>query len=417
MSLITMSFSAAVLIVAIVILRALLLHRLPKKTFLVLWGVALCRLLIPFAVPSRFSIYSVVYMLKDRLFEMDLPLAGMPAMANNTAITETTSPLPEVTYGTISPVLIIWFIGLGVCALFFLVTHLRCRKEYKTALPVDSEFVKLWQQKHPMRRKVQIRQSDRISAPLTYGIFRPVVLLPKQTDWADETRLKYILTHEFVHIRRFDTLTKLVMATALCVHWFNPCVWLMYVLANRDIELSCDEAVVRTFGGSVKSVYALTLIGLEEEKNHLAPFVNNFSKNAIEERVVSIMKIKKISAFCIIGAICLVVGVTAAFATSFKDNSPQTVSLPGKYDSQYISELEQGHHTGDLDPQNVLMTYISEKKYDFNDFVLRLDEDIKKTYVYPDGKIEIQLIAYDIQTSTGNIVRVWDAQPYSYHEF
>jgi beta-lactamase regulating signal transducer with metallopeptidase domain len=132
---------------------------------------------------------------------------------------------------------------LLACALFFLVTHLRCRKVYKTALPVDNEFMRQWLSEHPTKRRVQIRQSDKIATPLTYGVFRPVILLPKTTDWTDETRLRYILTHEFTHIRRFDTLTKLALAAAVCVHWFNPLVWVMYILANRDNELSCDETV------------------------------------------------------------------------------------------------------------------------------------------------------------------------------
>ncbi len=97
------------------------------------------------------------------------------------------------------------------------------------------------------------------------------MLLPKTTDWTDEARLRYILTHEFVHIRRFDVLTKLLLVSALCIHWFNPFVWAMYVLFNRDIELSCDETVVRTFGDTIKSAYALTLIGLEEKKSRLTP--------------------------------------------------------------------------------------------------------------------------------------------------
>lgn len=291
----SMSFSASVLILVIVITRALLLHKLPKRTFLVLWGVVLCRLLVPFDIPSRFSIYSIVNALTSRFSETDFSINGFPAAQNNTAITEITATLPEATYVNVSPFTVIWFIGLVVCALFLLVTHLRCRREYKTALPVDNEVVKLWQQEHPIRRVVQIRQSDKISAPLTYGIFRPVVLLPKQTDWADITRLQYILAHEFVHIRRFDTLTKLIMVTALCVHWFNPFAWLMYILSNRDIELSCDEAVVKMFGGNIKAGYALTLIGLEEKKNGFMPLVNNFSKSAIEERITAIMKIKKVT--------------------------------------------------------------------------------------------------------------------------
>lgn len=417
MSLLNMSFSASALILVIVITRSLLLHKLPKRTFLVLWGVVLCRLLIPFEISSKFSIYSIVNTLTSGFPETDFSINGLPSVQSNTAIAEITATLPETTYANVSPFMVIWFIGLAVCALFLLVTHLRCRREYKTALPVDNEFVKLWNQAHPIRRSVQIRQSDRISAPLTYGIFSPVVLLPKQTDWTDETRLKYILAHEFVHIRRFDTLTKLVMATALCIHWFNPFVWLMYVLSNRDIELSCDKAVVRTFGDNVKSAYALTLIGLEENKSRFTPLMNNFSKNAIEERIVSIMKMKKVSTFCIVATICLVVGVTTVFATSFKSNKTPNTTLPEKYDSDYISELEQGHHTGDLEPQNVLMEYISGKKYDRNNFVLQLDEDMGKTYVYQDGNIEIKLIAYDIQISSGDTIRVWDAQQYSYHAF
>ncbi|MUG26166.1 peptidase M56 [Paenibacillus macerans] len=316
MSLLKMSFSAAILILVIVVIRALLLHKLPKKTFLALWGVVLCRLLIPFSIPSRFSIFTIANILKNRFYKADLSLTGMSVSPNHMAITETIPTLPEAGPENISLVLVIWLSGLLACALFFLVTHLRCRREYKTALPIDNMFVKLWQQEHPTRRNVQIRQSDKIAAPLTYGIFRPVILLPKQTDWTDETRLRYILTHELVHIRRFDTFTKLLLVSALCLHWFNPFVWLMYVLANRDIELSCDESVVRTFGVNMKSSYALTLIELEEKKNHLTPLVNNFSKNAIEERIVSIMKMKKTSLVGILLALTLVVGTTTVFVTS-----------------------------------------------------------------------------------------------------
>ncbi|HBK59723.1 MAG TPA: peptidase M56, partial [Firmicutes bacterium] len=174
---------------------------------------------------------------------------------------------------------------------------------------------------HPLRRSVQIRQSDRIKAPLTYGVFRPVILFPKKTDWTDETKLPYILTHEFTHIRRFDTLAKLVLTAAVCVHWFNPFVWAMYVLVNRDIELSCDETVVRTFGETMKSAYALTLIGLEEEKNRHTFLVNSFGKNAIEERIVSIMKIKKTSLMGILLALTLAIGMVTVFATDYADSA------------------------------------------------------------------------------------------------
>ena len=211
MSLLKMSLSAGIIILVIVVIRGVLLHKLPKKTFLILWGVALCRLLNPFSIPSRFSIFTILNLLKNRYYEAELPMAEMPIASNNTVVTETIPTLPEAVSIYISPTLAIWLIGLLTCTLFFLITHLRCRREYRTALPIDNEFLNLWQSENSKRRYVQIRQSDMISAPLTYGIIRPVILLPKQTDWSDKNRLRYILMHEFVHIRRFDTLTKLLL--------------------------------------------------------------------------------------------------------------------------------------------------------------------------------------------------------------
>jgi len=107
-----------------------------------------------------------------------------------------------------------------------------------------------------------------------------------------------------------------VLIAVLCVHWFNPLVWAMYILANRDIELSCDEAVVRLFGENTRAAYARTLISMEETRSGLTPLCNNFNKNAIEERITAIMKMKKTSMFSLVLAVALIVGVTTGFATS-----------------------------------------------------------------------------------------------------
>ena len=110
-------------------------------------------------------------------------------------------------------------------------------------------------------------------------------------DWKNEKQLQYVLSHEYVHIYRYDTVTKLIATLALCIHWFNPFVWVMYILFNRDIELACDESVIRQFGEKSKSAYSLMLINMEATKSGLLPFCNNFSKNAIEERITAVMKI------------------------------------------------------------------------------------------------------------------------------
>lgn len=150
--------------------------------------------------------------------------------------------------------------------------------------------------------------------------------MPKKTDWNNLNKIPYILEHEFVHIKRLDALAKLFLIIAFCIHWFNPLVWAMYILVNRDIELACDETVVKHFGENSKSAYALVLIGVEEEKNNIAPLGNNFNKNAAEERIIAIMNIKKTPLSVYAGAILLFTVIVSVFATSAK-GSKRSISL------------------------------------------------------------------------------------------
>lgn len=326
MNLLQMSLFGAVMILVIVVIRALAINKLPKKAFLALWGVVVVRLLIPYSFRSIFSVYSLLEQfapaagaVKDMPTVPFTPMAPVNHMASPSATSADT--MAAVSF---NPWIATWAVGALACAVFFAMAYLKCRKEFKASLPVDNEYVKLWLNEHRIYRTIEIRQSGRISAPLTYGVFHPVILMPKTADWDDLDTLKYVLTHEYVHIRRFDAVTKMVLTVTLCIHWFNPAVWIMYVLANRDIELSCDEAVIRQFGERTKTAYAMALIRMEETRSGLTPLCNNFSKNAIEERIVAIMKIKKTSLVALIVAVALVVGVTTAFATSAKadENTP-----------------------------------------------------------------------------------------------
>ncbi len=320
MSLLERSLCGAVMILVIVALRAVFIHRLPKKTFLALWGVALARLLVPYSVPSALSVYSLLDKLASPAKVAPLS-AGVPAvqpahlLAPGAGIAPST-PAASVASRAVPLYMGVWMAGALVCAAFFAITYLKCRREFREALPVDCDFARDWLKEHRLCRSIRLRQSDRISAPLTYGVLRPVILLPKRIDWDDETALAYVLAHEYVHIRRFDAVTKMALTAALCVHWFNPAVWAMVVLANRDLELSCDEAVIRSFGERAKSAYAMTLIRMEESRSGVMPLYNHFSRHAIEERMIAIMKTKKTSWAAAMAAVALVAGVAAAFATS-----------------------------------------------------------------------------------------------------
>lgn len=323
MNLTQMSFYGAIMILAIILVRAMAINKLPKKVFVLLWKLALLRLLIPFSIPSMLSAYSFVgrnRSVQDTLAE--IPAAAISQVTEGQPGTNTVvAAAAREDVSDLSVWFVLWVVGAALCAVFFAVSYLRCHLEFRMSIPVRNGFAVKWTEEHRLRRSIRIRQSDRISAPLTYGIFRPVILMPKNTDWENSQQLQYVLLHEYIHIRRFDMLWKLIAVLALCFHWFNPFVWIMYLLFNRDIELSCDESVVRQFGESSKANYARTLIYMEEKKSGLMPLCNNFSKNAIEERITAIMRIKKITIGVLIISAIVPVMIVVLFATSVKKES------------------------------------------------------------------------------------------------
>lgn len=378
MDLLTMSFSAAVMIAAIVILRALLIDRLPKTTFLILWAVVLLRLLVPVSVPSAWSVYSLLQPKQQSIQTVQEestvlpqvePVVSQPSAITTEPVTpavdsaageaeeitatparqESSSPTVQQSTPTeqppqaeektkpaislpVEPSALIWGVGAAALGLYFVVGYWRATREFDMSLPVEHPFCGEWlrrqKEKMPLRRQIRIRQFDRIGTPLTYGVRRPTILLPNQTLEEQPKTLTYILTHEYVHIRRFDCVSKLLLSAALCLHWFNPLVWVMYVLANRDLELSCDEMVLRLLGIENRSAYAMALLEMEEKRSGFGALYSAFGKNAIEERIGAIMKMKKRSLLSVVMAVVLVFTLTACLATSpvEEETSAQTAS-------------------------------------------------------------------------------------------
>lgn len=341
--LLSMSIQGGVLIAVITLIRMLLKERLPKNTFIILWGIVLLRLLIPFSLPSVTSIYSVLSNsrvmenIEDRTHvSLNTILSGNhnkvsdynDTKADNTAaqyslnafsennskgLLKNHSPLEWIAKEQLSA---IWLFGFIFLLILFSLSYLKLYREFQSSLPIENDIAAGWLCGRS-KRNIKIRQSDLIASPLTYGILKPVILMPKQTDWENKEQLKYVLMHEYTHIKRFDALTKLILISALCIHWFNPFVWVMYILFNRDIELSCDELVVKAFGDDTKAEYAMTLISMAEKRSGTAA-ICSFSKNAIEERISSVMKIRKYSIITIFTAVFIVIGISAVFATSAK---------------------------------------------------------------------------------------------------
>ena len=297
---------ASLMIVLGVLLRRFAVHRLPKFTFIVIWGLVSLRLLVPFSLPEVFRIWN--------LAAIPLPEGGIAAPLVG-QVMEVVSPSGGQSGGVDWAFIfgILWILGSVCLAAYLLVTHCRFRRKMGTSLPMEHAFITDWMAARKTLRKIRVRQSDRIRSPLTYGIFRPVILLPAALDMEDESRLNYILAHEYVHIKRFDYVWKFIFAAVLCVHWFNPLVWLMYVLANRDIELSCDETVLRICGQKSKADYGLTLLDLAEENVRTSFAYSHFSKHSLDERICVLVRAGRRSVAGTIAALALILAAMMVF--------------------------------------------------------------------------------------------------------
>ena len=327
MSLFQMSVAGGVLILFIVVIRALAIHRLPKTTFLALWMIAALRLLLPFSIPLPFNIHIGLDVFSDVVQELPSGNIGSPLPGESLPSYDTGAAAPSPATEHISTFEILWLVGVLLLALYFFISYFRSMQKFRMSIPDNTPYIREWLTTHQITRSIEARSSDLISSPLTYGILHPVILLPKKLDRNDQAALKYVLTHEYVHIRRFDAITKILFAAVLCIHWFNPFVWVMYVLANRDIELSCDAWVIRMMGEKNRSSYALMLIKMEERRNGMSALWNHFGKNAISERIEAIMKFKKTSIWACILALALIAGATTAFAAARTDDNMELMGL------------------------------------------------------------------------------------------
>ena len=337
MNLLQMSVSGGILFCAVAILRTWTLHLLPKRTFPILWTVVLIRLLIPFGPIFRISLpitnfpaeqeKRVENLVSAAARNMDPAPPAQPQTDGNRAETPRAVYRPPMRRQTGTDWLRrIWAAGALMVGAFFGILYAVGYRKFRDAYPVEHDAARVWRESHPLRRKFAIKSLGGVQPPMTYGVVRPVILVPGAPSWWEEAEAKFALEHEYIHMCRFDAALKLALALALTVHWWNPVVWALYALANRDMELSCDEAALDRLGASERAAYARALLSEEERRREAnVPFAA-FGANATRERIVEIMKYKKKSVGSIILAELLTLALAACAATG---TAGQDVKIAG----------------------------------------------------------------------------------------
>ena len=300
LKLLNLSISASWLVLAVLVLR-LVSKRSPKWMNVLLWGMVALRLMLPFSIESALSLIPSAETVSPAAVQSApaptitsgvsvIDNAVNPSLSEHFAAVPTASVNPLYVWTEIAGW--VWLIGLGAMLLYALVSYLRLRRRVSVSLPVQDH----------------IYLCDAISSPFILGVVKPRIYLPSGLD---EVQRQNVLSHERAHLARRDHWWKPLGFALLAVYWFNPVLWLAYTLLCRDIELACDERVIRTMDESAVKTYSTVLLACSMPRKAVITCPLAFGEVGVKERVRNALHYKK-PAFWVVAAsvaVCVVVAV------------------------------------------------------------------------------------------------------------
>ena len=304
LKIINMSISASWLVMAVLILR-LVLKKAPKWVNVLLWGIVAVRLICPFSFESALSLIPSAETFPEKA------ISG-PSFDVQTGITPVDNRINDYLgdryfEGVTVPanngnhmmniLSIVWTIGILLLIAYTVISYWRLHREIDTAV----------------RYKDNLFQSENVSSPFVLGLIKPRIYLPFSINGQD---LEHVIAHEQAHIHRKDHWWKPLGFLLLTIHWFNPFVWLSYVLLCRDIELACDEKVIRELGNEQRADYTQALVACSINRRTIAACPLAFGEVGVKERVKSVMNYKKPAFGIVILAVIACVSVAVCFLTN-----------------------------------------------------------------------------------------------------
>ena len=309
LKIINMSISASWLVLAVLILR-FVLKKAPKWINVLLWGIVAIRLICPFSFESTLSLIPSAETIPLNIGMDTTPTinSGISAINNavNPIIGQSNTPMAGASVNllqiTIGIYEYIWIFGMIALALYTAISYWRLRRKVDTAV----------------RYKDNIFQSENVSFPFVLGIIKPRIYLPFKMNGQ---YLEYVVAHEQAHICRKDHWWKPLGFLLLMIHWFNPLMWLAYVLLCRDIELACDEKVIKELGNEQRADYTQALVACSVNRRMIVACPLAFGEVSVKERVKSVMNYKKPAFWVIIISVIVCVGVAVCFLTNPKQDS------------------------------------------------------------------------------------------------
>lgn len=304
LKLVNMSIAAGFLVLAVIVIR-LFLKKAPKWVYCVLWGLVGIRLICPLSVESIFSLIPSAETIPQEIVHAEKPSihSGVAYLNSyvNPIISEKLAPTAEAGVSPMQTIVfaatVIWLVGLIIMVCYGAISYLRLYRLTCEGMPLY---------------KVgdgNILLCDHISTPFILGVFMPRICLPSNMN---ETDMEFVIAHERAHLKRHDHWWKPMGFVLLTVYWFNPVMWVAYILLCRDIELACDERVIRDLGIDSKKPYLETLINCSASKRVISACPLAFGEVGVERRVKNVLHYKKPAFWvlvagvvaCIVAAVC-----------------------------------------------------------------------------------------------------------------
>ena len=308
LKIVNMSISASWLVLAVLLLR-FVLKKAPKWVNVLLWGFVADRLICPFSFESVLSLIPSAETISPDIMMDPTPQVhtGIDSFNNviDPIVTEAFTPEGLVSMNPlqlwISLAALVWGIGIAAMLIYTTVSYLLLRRKVTTAV----------------RLKNNIFQSENVDSPFVLGIIKPKIYLPF---WMDGQSLEYVIAHEESHIRRKDHWWKPFGFVLLTLHWFNPLMWIGYILLCRDIELACDEKVIKEMDNENKANYTEALVTCSVNRRSIAACPLAFGEVGVKDRVKSVMNYRKPAFWIIIAAVISCAIVAVCFLTNPTDS-------------------------------------------------------------------------------------------------
>lgn len=299
-----MSLTASYAAISVIIIR-FFLKKVPKIFSYALWIVVLFRLMCPFSFKSNISLMPVnVGVIPENIInEYSVMDAGISVADNtvNNYVHSTLMPLNTASgfnmmEAIIEGVSIVWIMGIIIFTVYGITSYFKLKNILNASTLVEDN----------------IFETDRIKTPFVLGIIKPKIYIPVNLL---HNELNYIIKHEQTHIKRFDHIIKLISFFSLALHWFNPLIWLSFFLMSKDMEMSCDESVMRNIDEDIRVNYSNSLLSLSAKQSGLS-FPLAFGESNVKTRIKNILSYKKPSQMILAASVIIVVGITVLLSTN-----------------------------------------------------------------------------------------------------